>query len=454
MSSPLERLVDARTGLIRALEPDPPRYGTPRSYLAYTAYVGDTGQFAEWRADPCGHGGAFDDERRAQLAAVGEAVERYCGNAVPPRLVRSSYVDLFDEGREAVDPGTVALYSPRQYAHPGFPFVPLTRSSTAEWTCGRDMTTGQDILVPACLTYLNYRDPAGEPITLQMYAGIAAGHDASHAESAALEELLERDALSIWWLSGAPAVEIDAGMDARIATWLADMEEAGSRGRLYWLRSSFEVPVVGALVQDAEQVLMSWGVACRADPREAAHKALVEAIDGLLVARELLDPRAAVWHMTGTAERYAHAFRPYRADRRYRQDFRADYRDITDLAMHTQFYLDPESQQRIAHRFVTGSNPTPLCEIPALPKELGRDGYVKRLQAHGIRAIAVDLTTLDVRAAGLHVVRVVAPGLASYAPAAFPLLGARRLYEVPTQLGWQPTPLAEDDLVLEPLPYS
>ncbi|HBL29018.1 MAG TPA: bacteriocin biosynthesis protein SagD, partial [Acidobacteria bacterium] len=74
--------------------------------------------------------------------------------------------------------------------------------------------------------------------------------------------------------------------------------------------------------------------------------------------------------------------------------------------------------------------------------------------ARGFRAISVDVTTPDVQAAGLCVVRVIVPGLYPNAPAAFPFLGGRRLYEEPAALGWLPAPLTEADLVRVPLPHT
>jgi ribosomal protein S12 methylthiotransferase accessory factor len=76
------------------------------------------------------------------------------------------------------------------------------------------------------------------------------------------------------------------------------------------------------------------------------------------------------------------------------------------------------------------------------------------LARHGFRALSVDVTTPDVRAAGLSVVRVIVPGLYPNAPAAFPCLGGRRLFEEPARLGWLPGILREEDLDLTPLPHT
>src|SRR5262249_10854650 len=63
----------------------------------------------------------------------------------------------------------------------------------------------------------------------------------------------------------------------------------------------------------------------------------------------------------------------------------------------------------------------------------------RALEERGLEVFLLDQTRPD---AGLHVVRVIVPGLrhfwARFAPG--------RLYDVPVKLGWLPRPLAEDEL--------
>ncbi|MFD4791152.1 YcaO-like family protein, partial [Streptomyces sp. NPDC058459] len=211
-------LVDARTGLITRLERQRRRPGLPRMWVGYGASVARTDVFAPWLADRFGFGASAGDEERARRAAVGEAVERYCGNAVPGGLRTATYRELTRLGVRALDPETTALYSPAQYATPGFPFTPFTRELPVAWTPGRDLHDGAEVLVPASLVWLDYfHGPrAAEPATHSLvYSGIAAGENRAHAERFALEELLERDATTIWWSTGA---EADAILDAATVT--------------------------------------------------------------------------------------------------------------------------------------------------------------------------------------------------------------------------------------------
>ena len=74
-------------------------------------------------------------------------------------------------------------------------------------------------------------------------------------------------------------------------------------------------------------------------------------------------------------------------------------------------------------------SPTPAA-WPAGTATTAGAAIAARLGEHGIPVYSVDLTTADVRATGLRVTRLVAPGLYGETPAAFPLLGGARLQRV------------------------
>lgn len=193
-------LVDARTGIIRRLEPRPIHKHLPQALKLIASVLADTSRFGPWPSDPSGTGCAFWDADAATGAAIGEAVERYCGNLVPPDLIMASYEELTAADHTAVDPDTLALYSPVQLAQPGFPFVPFTRSLRVRWAQGRDLLTHRPVWVPASLiwvTWFEARPTSDEPRTnATIYAGIATGQSREAAEWSALCELIERDAMT------------------------------------------------------------------------------------------------------------------------------------------------------------------------------------------------------------------------------------------------------------------
>ncbi len=450
-------LVDPRYGLIRSITPHPHGPEIPAALVSLTATVSNTQLLGPWNGDRAALGAAFFDSEPARRAAIGEAVERYCGNFIPRGLRKASYLDLAAAGETALHPEELVLYSESQYAAEGFPFVRLGPALSVYWAEARDLSSGQEILVPASLVYINFYVGrlAEEPLTnFVIYSGIAAGAGREAAERSALEELIERDATMIWWLSGSPVTELDAAGSPVVRAALAAREDDGALSyRLIQIPTVFEIPVVGALIQDRRNQIVALGVACRPEPTAAALKALVEAIHLRYFSLGLLDPRGSVWLSMEAGILDARPYKPFRADRAYMDSYRADFHDVTDLGCQSQIYLDPRMHRHVERILRPGAS-KPLGSVPRLEGGDPRRLLLDRLADHGFRALSADVTTPDVRAAGLSVVRVIVPGLYPNAPAAFPCLGGRRLYEEPARLGWLPGVLGEEDLDLTPLPHT
>jgi ribosomal protein S12 methylthiotransferase accessory factor len=226
--------------------------------------------------------------------------------------------------------------------------------------------------------------------------------------------------------------------------------------QLFTVPNVFEVPVLGALLRDPKHEIVTLGVATRPDPVAGALKALAEAVHLRGYSRELLEEGGKVWQLMSDGILDRRVYKPFRTDRRYADDYRADFHDVVDLGCHAQIYLDPRMQQYL-DRFETSEPPLALSELkPIVEIERAdlRATYLRRLEAEGITAYSVDVTTPDVASVGLSVVRVVAPGLYGNAPAAFPMLGGRRLYEDPVRLGLLEREPSEDELVMAPIPHT
>jgi len=333
--------------------------------------------------------------------------------------------------------------------------VPATPDLDLSWVSGRDLHTGEEVLVPAALAYLNLHRtrPAESAVLCQAYAGIAAGDSIEQAEESALAELLERDAVTIWWASGAEAAVIEVAGDPVLAPVLAEARAGGLEVSLLRIPCAFDVPVVGAFVDDPGRGVVGFGSACRPTPAVAAAKALTEALVTYTNARELAAPDSAFWRAVRSGRLAQDPYRSWRADHGYRATFRADWRDMAVLDVNVQLYLDPVMQGEPLRRLRA---PRDSARLDALPSVCGnaRTGYLDRLRAQDLSVVSVDLTTSDVAAAGLRVVRVVVAGLYHNAPAAFPLLGGRRLYYEPFTRGWIARPLTEHDIVRHPLPFA
>ncbi|RAY16811.1 hypothetical protein DPM19_01190 [Actinomadura craniellae] len=461
-----DALVDPRTGVITQVVHADPEPWWPRGLDVCATHVADIAARLPWPADRFSTGTAFGDPDRARMSAIGEAVERYCGNFVPAGLRRASRAELVAAGENALDPAALALYSAAQYAEPGCPFTPFTADLPVLWAEGASLPAGEPVWVPASLVYVNYHQPPrlDEPVTnFVMLAGIAAGTDDRMARTAALEEVVERDATVIWWANRLPArpVRIDHPRLAPVLRpapglgpgWARAAGAAGPcRYRVVALPTVFDIAVIGVLLEDPEHELTVFGVAARTDPAAAVHKALAEAVTLRQYAMGLLDPGGDIWTAAREGTIPLEFFHPHRADRRYADSYRPDFRDVADLSCHSQIWLDPRLRRHLEP--ITGDHrPIGLDELPR-PAGDPYEVYLGRLAAAGLSACAVDVTTPDVAAAGFRAARVVVPGAYSNAPAAFPFLGGTRLYTDPVRLGLRSAPIREDEVNLVPLPHT
>ncbi|WP_250445185.1 YcaO-like family protein [Actinotalea sp. C106] len=415
---PHRGLLDSRTGIVRSLREARIPSHFPRDFLLVTAALSETTRFAPWASDPAGAGYAIGNPAAALGAALGEAAERYCGNAVPRELTRGTARQLRRSGRRVVDLGRLALFSTEQLRSPGFPAVALDDDLEVEWARGADLGTGEEVLVPASLVWPSYagsRGP-GHPLTNPIVqAGLAAGQTRQDAVAAALREVVERDAMTLSWYGGRGVLALV------VPPWL-ELMGRGPGGALTtrWiaLHQEFGVPVVAALVQDSTTGYLSMGVGV-GGAIDAAVKALGEALQLLLVLADYDDPSTGLGRAGGKP---GSPLKAWRQDRRYGAAYRADRRDVVDYACHLQLHLDPAVQDAFdaeLHAATRGS--IPLEDLV----ETGSPG--EELQTSGIAPVVVDLTTTDVRTSGLDVVRVVAPGLYSNSPLGLPFLGGHRL---------------------------
>ncbi|MFT3765612.1 MAG: TOMM precursor leader peptide-binding protein [Minicystis sp.] len=365
-------------------------------------------------------------DAQARAGAICEAIERFSGlhHGDEPAL-RASYRQVT---ADAIHPNACALYSDRQFTERaawnalGSPFAivpePLDENVPIDWTGVWSVSQGRFKLLPS--TYLFYHYPQTSPGGY-CYAdsnGCAAGSSLEDAMLRGLMELVERDAVAIWWYNRlhAPAVD-SASFGDPYFDWLVKLY--ASYNREVWvldLTNDIGVPVFAALSRrtdkPVEDILVAFGA--HVDPREGILRALCEMNHSL--------PAVLPIQADGSGE-----------------------------------YGYPDKDQQHWWRTATVANQPYLLPRPGAPR-LTRSDYVSppgatpvercaelidRLESLGLEVLMIDQTRPDI---GLPVVKMVVPGLrhfwARFAPG--------RLYDVPVQMGWLAAPLAEEDL--NPIP--
>ena len=418
----LAALVDPEVGVVAHDEPvpGPTPWWSWSSWQAVPAVPPAPGRSARLAPPACA--AVAPDRDAARAAALGEAVERYSaffhGDEARTRAVIGDVPD-------AVHPDALQLWDPRQYvdrsawndrhgprAHVAEPF---DDAEAIDWTPVWSLA-GERRMVATRLLYLGVPgDDGGARSLLADSNGCAAGGVREDAVLAGLLELVERDAVAVWWYNrltqpGVPLAE------AR-AQWIDDLREGLARqGRRCWaldLTTDLGVPVVAAVsarpsATGGERIAFGFG----AHPERSV--ALERALGEMVQVISTLE--ATEGTARGPSVRDVDALRWWRDAR---------------LADHP--HLVPGDVPVLPSMRPPGGSDV-LADIEAV---------ASRIAGAGLEVLVVDQTRAGV---DVPVVRVVVPGLRPMAPRFAP----GRLFDVPVRTGrrHRPTPHHE----LNPVP--
>jgi ribosomal protein S12 methylthiotransferase accessory factor len=356
--------------------------------------------------------GASDEQARA--GALAEALERYSAifQGHEPRR-RATLAELGDSG---LHPNDCMGYSERQFAHRrewnerGYIYnwipEPFQAHRPAHWSPVWSLTRGEWRFLPTQYCYFGFADPDQPAAAMACTNGTAAGTCLEEALLQALLELVERDAVALWWYNrlARPGLDLAACSDpypARVAGRLAEM------GRDMWvldLTSDLGIPVFAALSrcrEGPERILL--GAGAHLDPEIALQRAVSELAQ--MTARldpSHLDGELWEWLQQGT------------------------------LAGHP--YLLPAGT-----RSLEGFPPAPGDDVLEALRHCQT-----LLERQGLEVLALDLTRPEI---GLAVVKAFVPGLRHF----WARFGPGRLYQVPVRLGWLPRALTEEELNPQPM---
>lgn len=375
--------------------------------------------------------GVSDDPADARLKALVEAVERYCfaWPHDPSLIQRRPYNDI-EEWAVPLDrfrPFTAGQYRTR----PALRFP--TPSEPIDWTWAYSLTRRCFALVPAVLAYttVGFRPP-NNFVTSGSSTGVACHVSVEAALLAGLVEVVERDAIMLYWLNrrSPRRVIVDPAAPSGVARLLQDhFDLPDFEFVLLDITCDSGLPTICCRAASANPArpASAFGAACRRDPVDAARKALFESaqvlsgLHGLGCDAGTSVPESAV-------------------------------RDIWD---HARFYAGAAAADRI--RFLAES--TEQIGLEDMPASDGSsvavdlDHCVAKLATLGLEVLAVDLTPADVAECGFRTVKVIVPGMIDInGDARFPQLGPERVRQVPRSLGWPE--LGEDELNLAPCPMS
>lgn len=450
---PVDALVDAECGIIRSVREVPHPPGAPTAYQGLTAAVADARQLGEWPADRVSLGTAFNDTAHARIAAIAEGVERYCGNWLPATVPAdglriATRAELTSAGLAPLDLTDLPVFAPWQYEREKFPYTPLTEDTPTLWTRCVD-TDGEEAWMPASLVYLNWRQSRFRDLPRihhLNYAGIATGQGVDDARDRGVLEVIERDALEVWWHLDGPTYGIDPDS---VPSLRDDLAGSNLDVSLVVMPSEF-APAIAALVHDPDRNIYAAGFSAALEPARAARKAVLEAVHTWVYTQGCTSADGWVFRAVEQGLMARDLYLDFREDATYLDAAGDQCEHIVDLGAHVQLWLDPRVHGK-ARRFTDPAEG--LRSITEVP-DVTMDEVYTRLSARGHRILTRDVTTRDVRRTPLRVVRTFITGLVPNAPAAFSYLGMPRFEEAARSRGWRSTRIcAPEDFSLIPPPH-
>jgi oxazoline/thiazoline synthase len=392
-------LVDPITGIISELRRDPHCPPFLHCYLSGPNRAVPAGSLAALRNSlRAQSGGKGITDVEARVSALGEAIERYCGSRCGDEpTIRASYRDL---GTAAIHPNACMLFDERQFANRAqwntgcnplhrVP-EPFDELSEIEWTPIWSLITNERRWLPTAMLYFDH-DPGRRSASMWADSnGNAAGSSLEDAILQGFLELVERDAVALWWYNRTCQRQVD--VESFGATWAGELVAGYSRiGRRVWVldvTSDLGIPVMAAISAGKGGIAdgFAMGFGAHFDPRVALARACTEL--GQMVAA------AAAVHGSG---------------------MHVPGMDVLD-----QPYLRP------GRGSVVRADDYGYTEYADLADDIQRIRDITR--AAGLDVLVADQTRPDI---GMPVVKVIVPGLRHF----WPRFAPGRLFEVPVRLG-------------------
>lgn len=404
----LERQVSPITGAVASVGPIPGR-DHPLRPVHGAAYricpVGSAPSFDAFDRVSMGKGRTA---AQARASALSEAIERY--SAVfqgDEARVRARFADLDD----AVHPDALQNYSAAQLGaraatnagvedEKRLVPLPFDERTEIDWTPVWSLTHERRRWVPTAYCYQNAPTPDGERFCYLNPNGHAAGNCIEEAIVQAFFELVERDAVGIWWYNRVrrPGVDLATFGEPYFDALSDHYQAMGHRIWVLDLTTDLGIPAFAALSWSTESGRFCIGFGCHFEARLGVQRALTE-------LNQLFDPSRQV---------------------------PAPWEDgaIGDGAF---LFPDAVAARRREELWDTHHD------------DLRHDVYacVERAYRAGLETLVLDQTRSDL---GLSTVKVIVPGLRHF----WPRFGPGRLYDVPVTLGWLSSPL--DEAALNPVP--
>jgi ribosomal protein S12 methylthiotransferase accessory factor len=332
------------------------------------------------------------DEDRAVIGAIAEAMERYSAAVVNFQIKKLS--DL--SGEKVISHNDFSLFSEEQYATPNFQWKKFNMKD-AFFGEVFSVYNNEKVWVPQELIGLGTKsDIALVPSTS---TGLAAHFDKYTGLLLAIQELLERDALTVYWLNSLGGREIKLE-----EKYLAPVARKSGQVFCFDITQKWNphpVVIVCGYLKQRNKKRISMGVACRETYEQAIEKAYLEWVQGAIFAG------------------FYDVYHPELELNKNEEVVDFDEHAVYYTLYPNLWYKVPLLQKRSAYK------PKQTNDVSGNSK-IALEQLLIKLRKEGLRIYYRDLTLSDVREVGLTVIRALSPELSLiHGDERAPFLGGR-----------------------------
>ncbi|CAH9049791.1 hypothetical protein PSECIP111951_00034 [Pseudoalteromonas holothuriae] len=344
--------------------------------------------------------GKGQTDEQSQVSALCETLERYCAIYQGYELshnAKQSELTLRSFSFHDISP-----YSATQYSIFNNSTSPESRRKQAcskyndekiKWYPVTSLTKKEQVYVPfvTCFSNTPFKD---ELFGRWNSNGCAAGSTTEEAMLQGILELIERDAVALWWYNKIPLPKFKATVLE--SSFIEACNETLCEQFDYWLlnlTNNTGVPVIAAIGKDKETGHFSFGFGCHVISNLAAQRALTELCQ-LIAAK---DQNSSIFDKE---------------------------------AIEVGEFLYPKLEKNMPTEQLIKYSDNLKTMI---------DNIILQLSYLDIEVFALDYTREDIP---INTVKVFAPGLCHI----WPQLGNPRLYSTPVKLGWLTEPLTEETI--------
>jgi len=407
-----KKIISSRVGILHHIGKLPRLSGDPK-LISFGTWASDTtklkGEKYEGKSSGC-HSNIFD----SFMGTVGETVERYCAAFYDlSKMVKASYHGLSEK---AIHPSEFALFHSEQhklFREKGYKVHPFDEETELYWDACHDIANNKEIYCPSAFIYMPWTIEQ-KWITTGTSTGLAAHVNWHKALLTALFEIIERDSFVITWYQKiiAPKIIIDKDIHAHLSKNFPSNYE----WHFFNITYDLEMPTIFGICYGESEFgkFIAVGTATRGTLGGALRKVIQEIGQSVSYFRYL-----------------------YGEKKEWIPD---EFHKLRDFDEHAIFY---NKRPDLRHVFDDWRNAIPCLKIDFNEREEDNaQGIIKQileiLKKKGYNALVKDITTPDANQAGFYSLRVVVPQLLPLGGAYhFYFLGGKRLYEVPSAMGYK-----------------